>query len=207
MKILVACEESGTVRDAFIRMGHDAWSCDLLPSIGNHIQKDVLEVIEYGWDMMIAHPACTYLTTTANKWLKDQPPRKSGALVGEARRNARLEAIDFFMKLVDAPIERICIENPVGCMSTVYRKPDQIIQPFYFGHVEPKRTCLWLKNLPKLEYTDIVEPEYHITKSGKRLPKWYAYADKSKGQEERARIRSVTFDGIADAMASQWQPE
>ena len=206
MRVLIGCEESGVVREAFKRMGHDAWSCDILPTriAGQHYQRDIMEVLDYGWDMMIAFPTCTYLTVTANKWLKDQPPRKSGALVGAARRAARVEAIEFFMLLANAPIEKICIENPVGCLSTVYRKPDQIINPWQFGHIEPKKTCLWLKGLQKLEYTDIVEPEYHVTKSGKRLPRWYAYADKSNGQAARAKIRSKTFQGIADAMAAQW---
>lgn len=206
MRVLVGCEYSGTVRDAFIAMGHDAVSCDVLPteSHGPHYQGDVLDIIGEGWDLGIFHPPCTYLTVTANKWLKDQPARKSGALVGGARREARKEGIDFFMKLANANIKMICIENPVGCMSTVWRQPDQIIQPFEFGHREPKKTCLWLKGLPKLVPTEIVAPDYHITKSGKRMPRWYAYADKSKGQAARAGIRSKTFEGIARAMAQQW---
>lgn len=193
MKILIACEESGTVRDAFVELGHQAWSCDLKPARngGNHFQGDIFDIINDGWELMIAHPPCTYLTVTANKWLKDQPARKSGALVGTERRQAQREAAEFFKSLYNANIPRICIENPVGIMSN-WRKPDQIIQPFQFGHVEPKKTCLWLKGLPKLKPTKIVEPEYHLTKSGKRLPKWYAYADKSKGQEFRAEIRSKT---------------
>jgi len=165
---------------------------------------------QYGqikWDLLIAHPPCTYLTVTANKWLKDQPPRKSGALVGAARRQARMEAIEFFMTFANADIPKICIENPVGCISSTWRKPDQIIQPWQFGHPEPKKTCLWLKGLPKLNHTKLVEPEYHTTKSGKRMPKWYAYADKSKGQTHRAAIRSKTFPGIAEAMAEQWGNE
>lgn len=155
-------------------------------------------------DLGIFHPTCTYLTVTANKWLKDQPERKSGALVGHARRSARKEAIDFFIKIANSSIESIVIENPVRCISSVWRKPDQIIQPMMFGHKEPKKTCLWLKNMPLLKATNVVEPEYHITASGKRLPKWYAYADKSQGQAKRAEIRSVTFPGIAKAMAEQY---
>lgn len=207
MRILIAAECSGIVRDAFKALGHDAWSCDLKETQreGNHFQCDIREILTLGWDMMIAHPPCTYLAVTANKWLKDQPARASGALVGAARRAAREEAIDFFMLLMRANIPKICLENPVGCMSTVFRKPDQVIQPMQFGHVEPKKTCLWLKGLPLLIPTHTgIEPEYHTTASGKRLPKWYAYADKSKGQAHRAEIRSQTFQGIADAMASQW---
>ena len=208
MRVLVACEESQVVMKAFLALGHDAWSCDLQECSGGmperHIQGDVLDVLPQRWDMMIAHPVCTYLTVTANKWLKDQDPRKSGALVGQERRKAREKAIGFFMRLANADIEKIVIENPVGCMSTVWRKPDQIICPTMFGHKEPKKTCLWLKNVPTLIPTKIVEPEYHITASGKRLPKWYAYADKSNGQAARAKIRSRTFDGISEAMAHQW---
>ena len=209
MRILVGFEESQEVCKAFRALGHEAYSNDLKPCSGGkpewHIQGDIFEAIELiRPGLGIFHPPCTYITITANKWLKDQPARKSGALVGEARREARREAIKFFMLIAHANIERIAIENPVGCMSTVWRKPDQIIQPFQFGHKEPKKTCLWLKGLPLLKHTQIVEPEYHITKSGKRLPKWFAYADKSQGQAARATIRSKTFPGIAAAMASQW---
>jgi len=206
MKILIACEYSGTVRDAFIAMGNDAVSCDILPTEkeGPHLPCDVSLILDDGWDMMIAFPPCTYLTVTANKWFKDQPPRKSGALVGAARRAAREEAVNFFMLLANAPIPKIAIENPVGIMSTRWRKPDHVICPTMFGHPEPKKTCLWLKGLPKLQPTELVEPEYHITKSGKRVPRWFFYADKSKGQNHRAKIRSKTFEGVAAAMASQW---
>lgn len=206
MKILVACEYSATVRDAFIGGGHDAISCDLLPSdkSGPHYQGDVFDIINDGFDMMIAHPPCTYLTVTANKWLKDQPPRKSGALVGLERRNAREEAIQFFLKLANAKIEKIAIENPVGCMSSHWRKPDQIIQPMQFGHTEPKKTCLWLKGLPLLRAThDGIKPEYTLTKSGKRMATWYYFAENTKGSD-RAKVRSKTFKGIANAMAEQW---
>ena len=209
MKVLIACEYSGAVRDAFIALGHEAMSCDLLPTDvdGPHYLGSVVDILNDGWDMMIAFPPCTYLTVTANKWFKDQPPRKSGALVGAARRAAREEAVNFFMLLANAPIPKIAIENPVGVMSTRWRKPDQIICPTMFGHPEPKKTCLWLKGLSKLNAVEIVEAEYHVTKSGKRMPKWYAYADKSKGQKHRAKIRSKTFQGIANAMASQWGGE
>ena len=203
--VLIGCEESQTIALAFRELGVNAFSCDLKPCSGGHpewhIQGDVFEAVNTRhWDLAIFHPECTYLTVTANKWLKDQPARKSGALVGHARRAARNEAVDFFINLTKVHIDRWAIENPVGCMSTVLRKPDQIIQPMMFGHPEPKKTCLWLKNMPKLKATDSVEPEYHITATGKRLPKWYAYADKSQGQAKRAEIRSVTFPGIAKAM-------
>jgi hypothetical protein len=210
MKVLIGCEESQTVCKAFRDKGHEAYSCDLKPCSGGHpewhLQMDIFEAINLKkWDMLICFPDCTYLTVTANKWLKDQPERKSGALVGDARRQARKQAIDFFIALSNVEIPKIAIENPVGCMSTEYRRPDQIIQPFQFGHPEQKKTCLWLKWLPNLVPTNIVEPEpYHVTKSGKTMPRWYAYADKSKGQKHRAEIRSKTFSGIANAMAEQW---
>lgn len=208
-RIIVGCEVSQVICMAFLEIGWDAYSCDLKPCEGprpdRHFQEDIFEVIKRErFDMAIFHPPCPYLSVTANKWLKDQPARKSGALVGEARRQAREEAVEFFMKLVNAPIERIAVENPVGVMSTLYRKPDQIIQPYMFGHPEPKKTCLWLKNLPLLKPTNMVEPDYHTTKSGKRLPRWYAYADKSKGQAHRAAIRAQTFPGVAQAMVDQW---
>lgn len=198
MKILVACEFSGIVRDAFIAGGHEAVSCDLEPCErgGPHIQGDVRKVLADGWDFMIAHPPCTYLTVTGNKWFKAEYRDRF-----PDRIKQRGEAIDFFYDLVGAPIEKICIENPVGIMSRLYRKPDQIIQPFWFGHVEPKKTCLWLKNLPKLHATEIVTPRYHITKSGKRVPEWYYTPSPSP---ERQKLRNRTFEGIAKAMAEQW---
>lgn len=208
MKILVACEESQAVTKAFRKKGHEAYSCDILDCSGGHpewhIKGDVLKIINDGWDMIIAFPTCTYLTVTANKWFKDQEPRKSGALVGEERREAREHAVKFFMKLSNADCEKIVIENPVGVMSTRWRKPDQIICPSMFGHKEPKKTCLWLKGVPILNATKIVEKEYTITKSGKNMATWYYYAEKTKGQKGRAKIRSKTFQGIADAMADQW---
>lgn len=207
MRILIACEYSWIVRDAFRKLWHDAWSCDIIPCDWDttyHIQDDVLKHLDDWWDMMIAHPPCTYLTVTANKWLKDQPKRKSGALVGEERRKARQEGIDFFMALANAPIEKIVIENPVGCMSSIWRKPDQIIQPMQFWHQEPKKTCLWLKWVPKLKPThEWIEPEYTITKSGKRMATWYYFAENTKWSN-RAKVRSKTFQWIADAMAYQW---
>jgi hypothetical protein len=208
MRVLIGCECEGGIRDAFLNAGHDAISCDLKPSTngGPHFQGDIFYIIRESFDLGIFHPPCTFLTVTANKWLKDQPPRKSGALVGEARRQAQRDGIEFVKRLWAAAghIESVCFENPVGVLSSQWQKPSQIIQPFQFGHVEPKKTCLWLKNLPLLIPTKNVQPEYHTTKSGNRLPKWYAYADKSQGQEARAAIRSKTFSGIADAMANQW---
>ena len=206
MRVVVGCECSGTVRDAFLTLGHDAISCDLKPSRngGPHYQGSIFDIDYSQVDLAIIHPPCTFICVTANKWLKDQPPRKSGALVGAARRQAQAQAVDFFYACWDLPVKKICIENPVGIMSSLWRKPDQIIQPWQFGHVEPKKTCLWLRGLPNLKPTQIMHPEYHLTKSGKRLPKWYAYADKSKGQAHRSEIRSNSFPGIAEAMAAQW---
>lgn len=227
MKILIGCEESQAVCIEFRKLGHDAYSCDIQECSGGHQEwhlKGYLEdIIGDGseWDMIICFPDCTYLTVTGNKWFKDQPPRKSGALVGKRRREAREYALNFVAMILNRKCNKIAIENPVGVISTrikiingIYTvvdecqgnlKPSQIIQPYYFGHPEPKTTCLWLKGLPKLKVTNLIEQEpYHITKSGKNLPRWYAYADKSKGQAERAKIRSKTFQGIAKAMAEQW---
>lgn len=139
--MLVACKYSGTVRDAFAKLGWDAWSCDILPgeSEGNHVQGDVVPLLKQKWDLIIAHPPCTYLTVTANKWLKDQPARKSGALVGQARRDAVKEAVKFFMLFADCSCPRVAIENPVGVMSTIYRKWDCLVNPWQFGHAETKK--------------------------------------------------------------------
>ena len=157
MKVLIACECSGTVREAFNAKGHDAWSCDLLPSDieGNHIQEDILKVIKEPWDLMIAHPPCTYLTVTGNKWFKPEYATRF-----PTRQQDRLDAISFFMALAKADIPKICIENPIGIMSTTYRKPNQIIQPFQFGEPHAKKTCLWLKKLMPLMHTKVVKPEY-----------------------------------------------
>jgi len=206
LKVLIGCEFSQIVTKAFRDRGHEAYSCDLDPTDGNpewHIQGDLLKIMNDGsWDLGIFFPPCTYLTVTGNKWLKDQPKRKSGALVGAERRKAQKKAVDFFMKLANAKIPRICIENPVGVMSTRWRKPDQIICPTQFGHPEPKKTCLWLKGLPVLIPTKKVEPDYYFTKSGKRLAKWYYLLPKTP---ERQKIRNTTFQGIADAFADQWR--
>ena len=193
MRILVACEFSGIVRSAFTKLGHDAWSCDLLPTEieGNHIQDDVLKILNDGWDLMIAHPPCTYLVTRAASW-KHKPGYEEN----------RKQAIEFFMSLINAPINKICVENPVGSMSTIYRKPDQYIQPWQFGHPQRKRTGLWLKNLPLLIPTNIIEPEKpaFIDRQGK--PRYFV--DSLSPSPERWKIRSRTFLGIAQAMAEQW---
>jgi len=200
MNVLVACEFSGIVREAFRTRGHNAWSCDLLPSEkeGLHFQCDVLNVINKNWDLMIAHPPCTYLTVTGNKWFNPEFENRF-----PNRKEQRKEAIEFFMQLINAPIKRIAVENPIGIMSTLYRKPAQIIQPFQFGHEEAKKTCLWLKNLPLLIPTKNVEPKYTVFKSGKRMATWYCDAVKLP-KDERMKTRSRTFQGIADAMSEQW---
>ena|SRR3990167_1320109 len=210
--VLIACEFSGIVRDAFIKKGHNAFSCDLLDSElpGPHFKDNVLNHLHDGFDLMIAHPPCTYLCVTGNKWFyhpddKDKPieQRRPHPRFPD-RREKQKEAIDFFNKLLDNNIPKICIENPIGIMSSLYRKPDQIIQPFEFGHSEPKKTCLWLKNLPLLKPTKIVKPEYYKSKSGKNLAVWY-YKDAAKLTPlEREKMRSRTFEGIAEAMADQW---
>jgi site-specific DNA-cytosine methylase len=210
MKVLIACEFSGIVRDAFTAKGHDAWSCDLEPTErpGPHIQGDVLEVLNESWDLLIAHPPCTYLTVTGNKWFKPEFKDRF-----PTRHKDRIKGIAFFMEFVKANIPKIAIENPIGIMSTEYRKPDQIIQPYQFGDPFQKSTCLWLKGLPKLyhlstgEFSDkrhtIDHGEMIVYKSGKTCSKWYAMAAKG-GIKERQKIRNRTFPGIAQAMAEQW---
>jgi len=190
VRVLVACEYSGAVRDAFLAAGHDAMSCDLLPTDapGPHWQGDVREVLTWGWDLMIAHPPCTHLAVSGARWFD-----------GKVREQA--EALDFVRLLMTAPIERICIENPVSIISSRIRKPDQIIQPWQFGHEATKTTCLWLTGLPHLTPTAIVgKGERHVTKSGKSLPKWYNLPP----SPDRWKIRSATYPGIAAAMAAQW---
>lgn len=180
MRVLVACEYSGTVRDAFIRAGHDAWSCDLLPteSPGPHYQCDALEVLNMGWDLMIAHPPCTHLAVSGARWFKD-------------KKDEQALALDFVRLLLQAPIHRIAIENPISVISTRIRKPDQIIQPWQFGHGETKATCLWLYNLPLLQATNIVE--------GRE-----AKVHRMPPGPDRWKLRSKTYIGIAQAMADQW---
>jgi hypothetical protein len=213
MRVLVACEFSGVVRDAFAHRGHDAWSCDLLPSEkgGQHIQGDILQVLrEREFDLMVAHPPCTYLCVSGSGWFY-HPDDKALPIEQRRphpkypnRRKDQAEAVAFFMALVNAPIARIAVENPVGVMSKAYRKPDQIIQPYMFGDEASKGTCLWLKNLPILKPTKIVgKGEFIVHKSGVRKPKWFADA-LHLSPEERMKARSRTFQGFAEAMAEQW---
>ena len=199
MKILMACEESQAVTIRMREKGHEAYSCDILPSSGGHpewhLQQDVAELIEESWDMIIAFPPCTYLTTTGNRWFSIK--RHGDKAI--QRRWLRGAAINFFMLLAAAKSEKIAIENPSGIMSTVWRKPDQTIQPYEFGHMEQKRTCFWLKNLPRLKPTKNVYLEMMLLPKNQRerlplLPPG----------PERAKIRSKTFPGIAQAMADQW---
>ena len=197
MKILMACEESQEVCKAFRELGHEAYSCDILDCSGGkpkwHIKSDVLTQLDNGWDAMIAFPPCTHLAVSGAAWFEEK--RKDGR---------QQQGIDFFMALAKADIPRIAIENPVGIMSTVWRKPDQIIQPYMFGESFSKATCLWLKGFPKLVPTKIVSKGEQIKyASGKSMPKWYADAFRLP-KEERAKLRSKTFKGISDAMAAQW---
>jgi site-specific DNA-cytosine methylase len=204
MKVLVACEESQTVTIELRNLGHEAYSCDILPCSGGHpewhLQQDVTEVLNEQWDMIIAHPPCTYLTVTGNRWFNVE--RYGDKAVKRAQD--REEAIKFFMLFANANCERIAIENPVGIISTTWRKPDQIINPYEFGDPYEKKTCLWLKGLPKLVPTDVVKPpERTRYKSGKTMPTWYAEAWKLP-KEQRSILRSKTFPGIAKAIAEQW---
>jgi hypothetical protein len=182
-KVLVACEYSGRVRDAFIKNGCDAISCDLLPTDqpGPHYQGDVFDIINDGWDLMVAHPPCTHLAVSGARWF-------------HKKRQEQEEALDFVRRLMSAPIEQIALENPVSVISSLIRKPDQIIHPWMFGHGETKATCLWLKNLPPLMPTDVVagrENKVH------RMPP----------SEHRWKLRSLTYQGIADAMGNQWSAQ
>ncbi len=185
MRVLVACEFSGIVRDAFAARGHNAWSCDLLPSErgGNHITGELRHAFSnpafwVGWDLMVAHPPCTHLAVSGARWFKEKLPEQTRAL-------------DFVRWLMGLPVDRIAIENPISIISTRIRKPDQIIQPWQFGHGEVKATCLWLKNLPKLTPTNVV--------TGRE-----ARVHRMAPSPNRAKERSRTYQGIADAMATQW---
>lgn len=213
MRVIVACESSGRVREAFRARGHDAWSCDLLPTDqpGNHYQGSIFDILGDRWDLLIAHPPCTYLTVSAAWAFKDPDYNrfpgvgyhqkvKAGTLVGEARREARREALVFARKLFDFGIKKVGMENPVGNLSTPWRQPDQIIHPWQFGHDASKATCLWLKGLPLLRPTNNIQK-----------PKGERYANQSpNGQnklppsDDRWKLRSETYQGIADAMAAQW---
>ena len=201
LKVLVACEYSGRVRDAFIARGHTAMSCDLLPTdvTGPHYQGDVFDIINDGWDLMIAHPPCTYLSVSGMHWTT------------RGLRDPQLteDALDFVQRLMDAPIAKIAVENPISVISSRIRKPDQIISPYQFGHDASKKTCLWLKNLPLLTPTQMVEPRIVITPNGKPAKRWGNQCD-NYGQDklppsaDRWKLRSATYQGIADAMAAQW---
>jgi len=231
LNILVACEESQVVTKELRKLGHNAFSCDLLECSGGHpewhLKMDVFKAIEGKgrvlqngkkfllkgrWDMMIAHPPCTYLAVSGAQWYyhpedKHLPTHKRRPHPRYPDRSKhREEAIEFFIRLAKAPIEMIALENPVGIMSSVYKKPDQIVQPYMFGDEATKKTCLWLKQLPLLKPTKIVAKGERIHfKSGKSQPKWYSDAFvKAKSHEERQRLRSKTFPGMAEAMARQW---
>jgi site-specific DNA-cytosine methylase len=188
MKILIACEESQAVTIEFRKLGIEAWSCDILECSGGHpewhIQGDVLEQLNKGWDAMIAFPPCTHLAVSGARWFPEK--RKDGR---------QQQAVEFFMRIINAPIKHIAVENPVGIMSSMYRKPNQIIQPYYFGDTERKTTCLWLKNLPLLKPTNIVAPIF--SKSG------YSKTHLGYGKKN-STMRSKTFPGIAKAIATQW---
>lgn len=192
MKVLVACEYSGVVREAFKKRGHDAWSCDLLPSDipGNHYQGDVLDILNDGWDLMIAHPPCTYLSVSGMHWTT------------RGKRDPKLteDALEFVKILLEAPIPKIALENPVSVISSRIRKPDQIIQPWWFGEDASKKTCLWLKNLPLLVPTNMLEGDSK-TRRGNQTPSGQNKLGPSK---DRWKERSKTHQGIADAMAEQW---
>ncbi len=202
MRILVACEFSEVVKEQFLLRGHDAHSCDFLPGdkgLPNHHQCDVREILNDGWGLMIAHPPCTYLTYAGTRHWNNKD-----------RYKLRLEAINLFMVFVEAPIKRICIENPLGIMTQVYRPPDQTIHPYYFGEAEMKRTCLWLKNLPKLVYQ--LHDDMFATATAAKKPEPLSI-DSTSGHHKRyftdskirdPSIRSKTFQSIAEAMAEQW---
>lgn len=203
-RVLLACEESQAVTEQLRLMGIDAYSCDVLETSGEHpewhLRQDVTSLLQEEWDMIIAFPPCTYLTVTGNRWFNiDRYGDKA-----RQRHSDRKKAIDFFMLIANAKCDKIAIENPVGIMSSEWRKPDQIIHPYQFGDPYEKTTCLWLKGLEPLHHTDVVEPEPRVVyKSGKSHPAWYA-ATASLPAKDRSTARSKTFPGIAKAMAEQW---
>ena len=234
LNVLIACEESQRVCNEFRRLGHNAYSCDILDCSGGHpewhFKQDVLEVIKNkggtlqtgekveikgNWDLMIAHPPCTYLAVSGAKWFyhpddKDWPIEKRRPHPKFPNRaKDREDGIKFFLALANADIKYIAIENPIGIMSKKFRKPDQIVQPYFFGDHASKATCLWLKNLSKLKPTNMVDKgEFIKFGSGKSLPKWYSDAlTKAKTPEERRTLRSNTFPGFAKAIAEQWSKE
>lgn len=207
MKVLVACEFSGTVRDAFSNRGHDAWSCDLLETEseqtkqeGKHFKGDVLDFIDDSWDLLIGHPPCTYIANSGVQHLWNKRKKENGK--NFERWGNLFLSVDFFLKLLNSPIERIAIENPVPHSYSELPKYSQIIHPYWFGHEVQKKTCLWLKNLPELKSTKIVgKGEQYIGKDGKpNGSKWYQLPP----SKDRWKHRSKTFKGIAEAMADQW---
>lgn len=223
MKVLVACEESQRVCTAFRNLGHEAYSCDIIECSGGHpewhIKGDCLAIlngnctfktqdgvehsISSKWDLIIGHPPCTYLTVTGNRWFNVEKYGEKAL----KRIEDRKEAAEFFMQIANADCDKIAIENPVGYMNSHFRKPDQIIQPYMFGDPFEKKTCLWLKGLPKLKPTNVVEPPARKEfASGKTMPAWYADAW-HLSKEERSKLRSKTFPGFAKAMAEQWSSE
>jgi hypothetical protein len=216
MRVLIACEESQTVCKSFRDLGIEAYSCDILPSSGGHpewhYQDDVFNVIGLGWDLMIAHPPCTMIAGSSVQWLSH--PEDKLLPFHERRPHPKYpnrrkdmgDSVEFVKSLYDSNIDRVCIENPVGLLSSRWRKSDQIVQPYHFGDEATKTTCLWLKNLPLLKHTNVVgKGDRVVFSSGKSHPKWYADAlAKAKTKEERQTLRSKTFKGIADAMANQW---
>jgi len=216
MRVLIACEESQTVCKSFRDLGIEAYSCDILPCSGGHpewhYQDDVFNVIGLGWDLMIAHPPCTMIAGSSVQWLSH--PEDKLLPFDERRPHPKYpnrrkdmeDSVEFVKSLYDSNIDRVCIENPVGLLSSRWRKSDQIVQPYHFGDEATKTTCLWLKNLPLLKHTNVVgKGDRVVFSSGKSHPKWYADAlAKAKTKEERQTLRSKTFKGIADAMANQW---
>ena len=204
MRVLIACEESQTVCKAFRELGHEAYSCDIQDCSGGHpewhFKQDVLPLLKQHWDLIIAHPPCTYLTVTGNRWFNVE--RYGEAAIKRAAD--REEAVDFFMEFTKTNCKHVAIENPIGVMSTRYRKPDQTIQPYQFGEPHRKGTCLWLIGLPPLKPTKIVEPEIYVYKNGKGTDSPWHVNTMKLPPAERARARSKTFEGIAKAMAQQW---
>lgn len=195
LRVLIACEESQAVCKEFRRLGHEAYSCDILPCSGGHpewhLQQDVTELFKLYFDLMIAFPPCTHLAVSGARWFPEK--------IADGRQQ---DGINFFMQMINAPFKHIAVENPIGIMSKKYRKPDQIIQPYWFGDTSKKSTCLWLQNLPKLESTNMVEPDIYICKNGKKFSRDYMVA-LSSGQDS-GHLRSKTYPGIAKAMANQW---
>ena len=206
MRILLACEESQAVTKEFRKLGYEAYSCDLLDCSGGHpewhLQQDVTELLEQSWDMIIAFPPCTYLTVTGNRWFDVERYGEKAI----KRHYDRKEAVDFFMLFANSDCDKIAIENPIGTMSTSYKKPNQIIHPYYFGDPERKSTCLWLKGLPELTHdkANHVRPNIIKYKNGKGTDSKWHMETMSLPPAERSRARSITYPGIAKAMAMQW---